>query len=261
MLLDDKVAIIYGAGGSIGRQVARCFAREGAHLFLAGRTAATLDEVAGLLGGSPRRAQADVLDATDPARVEAHFASVVERAGQLDISFNLVGVQDVQGPPLTAMTAEDFLRPIDLGARSHFLTATAAARHMAERRKGVVMALTATPARLALPLVGGFGPYCAAIEAFYRGLAAEVGPQGVRALWLRSAGSPETFGDDVASDEQDRPAGLGDDAYLERLRRATLLGRFPKAAEVAEAAALAASDRAGAMTAGAVNVTCGQIAD
>ena len=261
MLLDDKVAIIYGAGGNIGRQVARCFAREGARLFLAGRTAAGLEEADRLVGDAPRPIQADVLDATDPAAIGEHFSSVVARAGHVDVSFNLIGVQDVQGPQLTAMTLDDFRRPIDLGTRSHFLTATTAARHMVKRRRGVLLALTATPARLALPLVGGFGPYCAAIEAFYRGLATEVGPQGVRTLWLRSAGSPETFGDDVAFDEHDRTAGLNDDEYLEVLRRSTLLGRFPSAAEVAEAATLAASERASAMTAAAVNVTCGHLAD
>ena len=193
--------------------------------------------------------------------MQQHFASAVRRAGSIDISFNLIGVQDVQGPQLTAMPAADFMRPIRVGVESHFLTATVAARHMTERGSGVIMALTATPARLALPLVGGFGPYCAAIEALYRGLAIELGPHGVRALWLRSAGSPETFGDGAGLDEHGNPAALGDNAYLEGLRRNIPLGRFPTCQEVAEAAAFAASDRATAITAAAINVTCGHIAD
>ena len=258
MLLDGKVAIVYGADGRIGRHVARCFAREGARLFLAGRsTAPSGDSVR----DGAENAESDTVDATDGDAVERHFASVVARAGSVDISFNLIGVQDVQGPALTAIGVDDFMRPLKIGARAHFITATTAARHMAGRRSGVILALTATPARLALGLVGGFGPYCAAIEAFYRGLAAEVGPQGVRAIWLRSAGSPETFEGDVAVDEDGRSAGLGDSDYLEGLRRNTLLQRFPRATEIAEAAALAASDRASAMTAAAVNVTCGHIAD
>ena len=46
MLLDNKSAVIYGGGGSIGGAVARAFAREGSRVFLAGRTRATLEEVA-----------------------------------------------------------------------------------------------------------------------------------------------------------------------------------------------------------------------
>lgn len=123
------------------------------------------------------------------------------------------------------------------------------------------MALTATPSRLALPLVGGFGAYYSAIEGFYRTLAAETGPNGVRVCWLRPAGSPETFGEDVASNQDGHAAGLADEAYLDGLRQATLLRRFPEAREIAEAAVLIASDRASEMTAALVNLTCDQIAD
>lgn len=49
MLLSDKVAIIYGAGGSVGGAVARAFAAAGARVFLTGRTAATLEAVAGAI--------------------------------------------------------------------------------------------------------------------------------------------------------------------------------------------------------------------
>jgi 3-oxoacyl-[acyl-carrier protein] reductase len=46
MLLENKNAVIYGAGGSIGSAVASAFAREGARVFLAGRTLESLEEVA-----------------------------------------------------------------------------------------------------------------------------------------------------------------------------------------------------------------------
>jgi 3-oxoacyl-[acyl-carrier protein] reductase len=109
-------------------------------------------------------------------------------------------------------------------------------------------------------LVGGFGAACGAIEGMLRTLAAEVGPAGVRVCWLRSAGSPESFGPDVAMDT-DGQGGLADDEYLEALRRGTLLKRFPQLSEIAEAAAFLASDRASAMTAATANATCGQIVD
>jgi 3-oxoacyl-[acyl-carrier protein] reductase len=259
MLLEGKTAIIYGASGHVGGAVARVFAREGAHVFLVGRTPEALAPIADDIGGSD--ANTAQVDATDPSAVERHFASVVDQAGGVDISFNLVGLEDVQGQELTGLPLEHYLRPIELGARTHFITATTAARHMTRRGRGVVMALTATPSRLALPLVGGFGAACGVIEGMLRTLAAEVGPKGVRVCWLRSAGSPESFGPDVAVDSDGNPAGLSDADYLDILKQQTLLKRLPRLVEVAEAAALIASDRASAITGATANVTCGQIVD
>jgi 3-oxoacyl-[acyl-carrier protein] reductase len=65
VLLEGKNAVIYGAGGSIGGAVARAFAREGARVFLAGRTLESLEEVAGQIrsaGGVAETAQVDALD-------------------------------------------------------------------------------------------------------------------------------------------------------------------------------------------------------
>lgn len=258
MLLRDKTAIIYGAGGHVGGAVSRVFAREGARVFLAGRTLEALDAVADDIVGDAHTAR---VDATNAVEVDRHLSSVVDEAGGVDISANLVGLEDVQGQPLADMSLDDFLRPIALAARTHFVTATAAAHHMSHRGRGVIVALTATPARLALPLVGGFGAACSAIEGILRTLAAELGPKGVRVCWLRSAGSPESFGPDVALDVNGQPAGLSDTDYLEKLRRAILLERFPRLAEIAEAAAFLASDRASAITGGTANVTCGHIID
>lgn len=261
MLLENKTAILYGGAGHVGSAVARVFAREGAQVFLTGRSLAALDEVARGIRAAGGRAETARVDATDPESVEAHFASVVAQTGGVDISFNMIGLADVQGQPLTEMALADYLRPIKIGARTHFITATAAARHMTERGRGVILALTATPSRLSLPLVGGFGTACCAIEGMLRTLAAEAGPKGVRVCWLRSAGSPETFGPHVAVDSDGQPAGLADTDYLQTLRNSTLLKRFPRIGEVGETAALIASDRASAMTGAAANITCGQIVD
>ncbi|MEO1199979.1 MAG: SDR family oxidoreductase [Pseudomonadota bacterium] len=261
MFLSGKNAVIYGAGGSIGRRVAAAFASDGAAVHLCGRNAGPIQRVADAVHAAGGTATVSTVDALDAAEVRDHADEIEASAGPIDISFNLIGVEDDQGTTLTKMSKADFLRPITIGAEAHFTTATEAARRMEVRGTGVILALTATPSRLALPLVGGFGAYCCAIEGFYRGLATEIGPAGVRVTWLRSAGSPETFNDDVAADEHGDKAGLAHSDYLEQMRNATLLKRFPRAEEIADAAALAASDRASAMTAAAINVTCGQIAD
>ena len=261
MLLSGKNAVIYGAGGNIGRRVAVAFARDGAAVHLCGRNPGPIQSVADAVHAAGGTATVSTVDALDAEDVRHHADKVETSAGAIDISFNLIGVEDDQGTELIKMSKADFLRPIAVGTEAHFTTATEAARRMVTQGTGVILTMTATPSRLALPLVGGFGAYCCAIEGFYRGLAAETGPAGVRVTWLRSAGSPETFGDDVAADEHGDQAGIAESDYLRQMRNATVLKRFPRAEEVADAAVLAASDRASAMTASAINVTCGQIVD
>ena len=175
-MLRDKVAVIYGGGGAVGGAVAEAFGRHGAHVVLAGRTAARLERVACRIWDKGGHAEAMPVDALDADAVERHMAAIVERFGRVDISFNLIDVADIQGPMLAEMPEADFLQPIDRAMRTHFLTATAAARRMMQRKSGVILALSAQCGRQASPTTGGFGVACAAIEALHRQLAAELGP-------------------------------------------------------------------------------------
>ena len=116
MLLEDRNAVVYGGGGAIGGAVALAFAREGAKVFLAGRTPATLDRVAEeifTVGGVAETARVDALD---ELAVEKHIGEVVEQAGGIDVSFNAISIKDVQLTPLVEMPREDFASPIVAGA-------------------------------------------------------------------------------------------------------------------------------------------------
>lgn len=117
MLLENKVAVIYGAGGPIGGAVARAFAREGARVFLAGRTREKLDPVAGDIRSKGGVAHTAVVDALDEPAVDAFVNAVVEQAGHVDISFNIIGYGEVQ-KPLTEISVEDFLQPITNAMRT-----------------------------------------------------------------------------------------------------------------------------------------------
>jgi 3-oxoacyl-[acyl-carrier protein] reductase len=154
MLLEGKVAVIYGAGGPIGGAVAHTFAREGARVFLAGRTLAGLDKVADKIRWNGGLADTAVVDALDERAVDEYVNAVVEQAGHLDISFNLIGYGDVQ-KPLIEIGVEDFMQPITNAMRSHFLTARAAARHMIRRGSGVILAFGGNGPQT-LPGLGGF---------------------------------------------------------------------------------------------------------
>jgi 3-oxoacyl-[acyl-carrier protein] reductase len=261
MLLKNKNAVIYGAGGAIGGAVARAFAREGAKVFLVGRTLATLEAVArdiAQVGGAAEVAQ---VDAHDKQAIEKHLAEVVKTAGSIDISFNLIGLGDAQGKALVEMTQEHFALRIVNAMATQFLTATAAARHMAQSGSGVILTLTAQVAHKPYLNVGGFGVAEAAIEGLCRQLALELGPQNIRVVCLRSAGSPDTPGVDEVFRIHAANAGISREEFEAGVAEKTLLKRLPRLAEVANVAALMASDYANTITGAVTNVTCGEIVD
>jgi NAD(P)-dependent dehydrogenase (short-subunit alcohol dehydrogenase family) len=260
-LLAGKRAVIYGAAGAMGSAVARAFAREGAQLFLAGRTQQTVQALADELAQSGVNATAARVDALDRAAVDEHLDEAVLAAGAIDISFNLIGLGGLQGQPLTAMAQGVFAQPIENAMRTHFYTATAAARHMEKRGGGVLLALTAQVARKPYVGSGGFGVSCAAIEGLWRQLAIELGPRGIRCVTLRSSGSPDAPGVRDAIEKHARGAGVTLEAFEARIAEKTMLRHMPRMAEIANAAVLAASDHASALTAAVLNATCGEIAD
>jgi 3-oxoacyl-[acyl-carrier protein] reductase len=248
VLLESKNAIVYGAAGAIGGAVARAFARDGARVFLAGRTLTTLEEVAADIGAHGGIAEVAQVDAMDKAAVDAHADRVAAAAGRIDVSFNAVAVPALQGVPLTEMSVEDFLGPITGLCRTNFLTATAAARHMVAQGGGVIVTLSASSAKETRHQMGGFSLANAAIEALTRTLAGEIGRRGVRVVGLRSNFTPETY------------PGVTDE-MLAPLLRDSLLGRLPRLADLAGTAVYLASDGAGAMSGAMVNLTCGAIID
>jgi NAD(P)-dependent dehydrogenase (short-subunit alcohol dehydrogenase family) len=130
---------------------------------------------------------------------------------------------------------------------------------------GVIMSLTTPGGRIAGKGFLSNGVFSAVSEAFSRLLAAELGGQGIRTVCIRPdalldavpiSGAREVF-EGVA-----KRIGMSVHEMLtERGRTATLLGRLPRLAEVAEYAAFAASERAGAMTGVIGNLTCGSVVD
>jgi len=251
MLLENKNAVIYGAGGSIGGAVARAFAREGARVFLAGRTLSTLEEVAEQIRSAGGVAETAQVDAFEEQAVDQHADAVAEKAGHIDVSFNLISVGDVQGTPLAEMSLEDFERPVTTAVRSQFLTARAAARHMIGQGSGVILFFGGYGDPLADYYLGGFQVALNAIESLRRQLASELGPHGIRAVTLQTGGVPETIPESYD----------GREAITEMIVKSTMLKWAATLDDVGNVAAFAASDHARTMTATALNISCGAIVD
>jgi NAD(P)-dependent dehydrogenase (short-subunit alcohol dehydrogenase family) len=265
LLLENKIAVIYGGGGAIGGAVARVFAREGAKVFLAGRTQAKLDAVAHdvvAIGGKVETKQVDVFD---QLAVDEHADAIAATEGSIDIALNAVSVMHDQGTLLADLSLDEFMRPIDGFLRSLFITSKAVARHMGRDRPGVILTLSEPGAKLATGGILGHGVSSAGKEAFSRLLAAELAPH-VRVVDIR----PHAVADAPAADSYTgelfvrmaRASGQSVQEFLDDgLAQSALLKRLPALSEVAEMAAFLASDRAASVTGTIINLTAGALVD
>jgi len=256
MMLQNKNAIIYGAGGSLGAAVAIALAGAGAKLFLTGRNRHSVQITADKILASGGNAEVDVVDAMDEKAIVRHIGKVQQNAGTVDISFNAIGTDIVQNIPLIDMSVDDFIKPASFALRTQFLTATAAAKKMMDQGSGGILCLTATPGGIGYPYTGGFGPACNAIESFVRNLASEIGISGVRVVNIRSGGSPDSkvFKDAIINHSEVMKTVLG------KMEGDTMLKKLPLMADIANVAVFLSSDMAGKITGVTVDVTCGTTA-
>ncbi len=257
-ILKNKTAIIYGAGGAIGGAVAKAFAKEGARVFLTDLHLEPAQALTELIVSHGGKAEAAIVDVLNAKAVQEHLDSVVAKAGKVDISFNAMSLPQagIQGTPLVKLSLDNFTKPIHAYMSGHFLTMAAAGRQMAQQGSGVLLTITASPGEMGAPLLGGMGPSWMGIESLTRDFAYELGPQGVRAVTMRSSGLPETQTLKTVIEQHTQTLGMTPEAYLEFMRQRTFLHRLPNLEETAQGAVFLASDMASAITGTAVNFTC-----
>jgi 3-oxoacyl-[acyl-carrier protein] reductase len=252
MLLENKNAVIYGGGGAIGGAVARAFTREGARVFLAGRTLATLDAVAEEVSAAGGVVEREQVDALDEKAVDEHADAVAEKAGSVDISFNLITHPSVHGTPMAEMALEDYTVSVTTAVRTNFLTSRAAARHMIGQGSGTILFFGGSGEPIRDYYIGGTQVAFDALESMRRQLAVELGPHGIRTVTLKTGGIPESIPEDLEGREE----------LVERhIVGPTMLGRAATLEDVGNVAAFVASDHARTMTAATVNISCGALVD
>jgi 3-oxoacyl-[acyl-carrier protein] reductase len=251
VLLDGKIAVIYGGGGSIGGAVARAFGREGARVFLAGRTLAKLERVAEDIRAAGGTAETAEVDALDERAVDEHADAVAAQAGGIDVSFNVITHPHTHGTPMAEMAVDDYVSPVTTAVTTTFLTARAAARHMIRQGSGVILAFGGSGDPLRDYYIGGTQVAFDAIESMRRQLSAELGPHGVRFVTLRTGGVPESLEEGFS----------GREAIVEAIEKSTMLGRTATLEDVGYVAAFMASDRARTITAATANISAGALID
>ena len=135
--LDGKIALVTGAGRSLGKAIAMGLAKEGANLVLAGRTVDTLKKVQEAVIATGVKAEVVITDVTVEKQIENLFSKTMEIFGRLDILVNNAGVFDAA--PIDQMTTETWDKVIVTDLRAPFLCTRAAFRIMKQQGGGRII--------------------------------------------------------------------------------------------------------------------------
>lgn len=263
-LLHEKRAVVFGGGGSIGAAVAKELASEGAEVFLAGRTAASVEAVAKQIEADGGQAHAGVVDALDAAAVAEYVESIVQQTGGLDIEFNATGPRASEyanGKQAVDLPVDEFMVPVNTVLKANFITASAAARQMLKQGSGVIIFVTGSPAKPHTRATSGIGAAFGAIENLTRSMAIELSPAGVRVVCLRTSANPDS------RTIQDLTGGLAKMMNITRdqanasLAESTLLKVSPRTIDTAKGVVFLSSDLAGMVTGTVLNASAGVVRD
>ena len=177
--LDDKIALVAGAGRGLGRAGALALARAGAHVALMSRTRSQLEETASAVEGLGRKALVMVADVGKTAEVEAAVQTVVETFGRIDILFNNAGTNVRVRRPALDMTDEDWHTIFDTNVKGNFLVARAVGRQMIVQQSGRIINTSSMSAVSPEHNKVVYASSKAAVTQFTRGLALELAPYGI----------------------------------------------------------------------------------
>jgi 3-oxoacyl-[acyl-carrier protein] reductase len=263
-ILKGKIAVVFGAAGSIGAAVAKEFAEEGAQVYLAGRTEATVEAVAKEIVSSGGRAHAAAIDSTDDTAVNRFIDNIVKEAGKIDIAIDVSGPLAKEygnGKMALDLPVGEFMIPLSTMVRSRFITARAASRHMTKARSGVVILVTGSPARPHVPGATAIGAAFAAMENLAANLAFEVSPLGVRVVCLRTTANIDSRSIQDTMEIVASQLSITKDKAMAQIAQLNFLKVPATVRDTANAAVLIASDRARMMTGTVVNATAGAALD
>jgi NAD(P)-dependent dehydrogenase (short-subunit alcohol dehydrogenase family) len=262
--LQDKHAVVFGAGGSIGTAVAKEFAAEGALVFLAGRTKAPLEVLAKQIAASGGQARTAVIDTLNDVSVNQYVHSISEQTGKLDIVLDASGPLAKEygnGKAAVDLSIDEFMMPLVTMVRSRFITARAAARNMIKQRSGVIIFITGSPARAHAPGVTAIGAAFGAMETLTENLAFEVSPFGVRVVCLRTLANTDSRSIQDTMDFLTGQLNITKDQAIAQIAQSSFLKTAATVRDTANAAVLIASDRGRMLTGTVVNATAGATLD
>jgi 3-oxoacyl-[acyl-carrier protein] reductase len=248
--ITGKVAIVTGAASGIGRAIALDLAGLGASVVAADKAIGGAQEVMKEIESAGGRAIATETDVTDKKEVEQMVQQTIESFGKIDILVNNAGI--IARNSVMDIQEEELDRTFDINLKGVVLCSQAAARHMIERKRGKIVNLGSSLSSRAsvCNLSGGGADYCAskaAVQAFTRSLAMELGPYGINV----NAVAPGTTNTPMHEGLWEMAA-----AYFQN---SVPLGRLAEPEDIADVVAFLVTDAARYITGQTIHVNGGQI--
>jgi 3-oxoacyl-[acyl-carrier protein] reductase len=254
--LGDKVVIITGAGDGLGATMARLFAREGAHLTLAGRRTELLEEVAASLRAGGNRAIAVTTDVTDEAAVIAMVAATVSEYGRVDVMCNNAA-QPGRDLHVWEQTLENWNATLAVDVTAAMLCSREVlTQSMLERQSGSIVHFSSTAGLEGIARKSHYGVAKAGLRTLTKVMAKEVGPRGIRVNCLVPGGIQtellRNYWNRLANER-----GVTWEAIRDEGARSTALRRIATPEEIAQVALFLASDESSAITGQSIVADCG----
>jgi 3-oxoacyl-[acyl-carrier protein] reductase len=238
--LDGKVALVTGATGGIGAEIARVLHRQGARVALSGTRREVLEALAGELGDGALVAPANL---SDPAAPQALVEQVEAGLGRLDILVNNAGF--TRDGLAMRMSDKDFSDVIEVDLAAPFRLARAAMRGMMKRRAGRIISIASIVGTTGNPGQANYAAAKAGLVGMSKSLAQELASRGIT-VNVVAPGFIETPMTDALNEAQKA-----------RLMERIPLGRMGSPADIAAAVAYLSSEEAGWVTGATLHVNGG----
>ena len=244
--LTGKVAIITGAAGGIGKEIAKRFATEAAEVVIADLQLAAAQTTADEINRAGGTAMAVAMDVSDESAVEAGVAATFERFGAVDVLVSNAGIQIVK--PIDAFPFNEWKRMLAIHLDGAFLTTKACLKHMYQAQRGAIIYIGSVHSKEASLLKAPYVTAKHGLIGLCKVVAKEGAKHGVRANVV-CPGFVRTPLVDKQIPEQARALGISEDEVVHNVMlRETVDGEFTTTADVAEASLFFASAKTNALT-------------